>query len=208
MKKTLIALAIFAATAVTPAWAAEGTLSVPGVVSMPIPDVAKVLKDEDAADLKMFKARAQAAKDLAPPPILEIVGLPNQTIEFKGVQAIRVHAPGSNQSVAAALFQREPSTLEKFGNFALRTVEVLANPLVTLKLGKENAITQRQQIEANVETHRITLGTVKDVAVEGINKPVFAQPMPTAHAPAPATGTEQVPTPAPSEPTTGTEAAQ
>lgn len=207
MKKTLITLAAFA-TLTTSAWSAEGTLSVPGVVSMPIPDVAKIMKDEDTAELKLFKEKAKAAKDLAPPPILEIVGLPNQTIEFKGVQAIRVHAPGSNQSVAAALFQREPSTLEKAGNFFLRTVEVLANPWVTLKVGKENAITQRQQIEANVETHRITLGTVKDVAVEGINKPVFAQPMPAAHSTAPATGTEQVPTPAPSEPATGTEAAQ
>lgn len=192
MNKTLVTLTITATLMLT----ACGTFAVPGVgqVTVPQVDPQQVLKDGDTHELKMFKEKVKAAKDLAPPPILEITALPNQTIEFKGVQSLKVNAPGTNNEVASLIFQREPSALEKAGNFFLRGLEVIANPLVTLKVGKENAITQRKQIDANVATHQITLGTVKDVAVEGINKPVFAMPMPGAHAPAP--------TPAPAEPTT------
>lgn len=190
MKKTLItALALVSTLTLT----ACGTVQVPGMGAVTIPEVDPrgVLKDGDTHELKMFKEKVKAAKDLAPPPILEITALPNQTIELKGIQSLKVHAPGSNR-VVATIFQRAPTLLDKALDFTLRAGEILVNPLVSLKVGKENAITQREQIKASVETHRITLGTVQDVANAGINKQVFAMPLPAAP-----TAPAQEPAPAP-----------
>lgn len=147
-----------------------GTFAVPGIGE--VSTNAINLSDDPKSEVALFKAKAQAAKDLAPPPILEITAQPGQTIEFKGVASIKVNGP-VDQSALKALFARDPKTWEVVADYSLRALEVFVNPWATLKAGKESAITQRLQIESNERQQSVVFGTMQGIATGAFNAPTY-----------------------------------
>lgn len=168
MNHILKRLSIFLVCSLT--LAGCGTMNVPGIGSLTIPEVdaQKILEKEQTHELAMFNAKVDAAKALTPPPILEITAIKGQTMEFKGVESIKVNAPGDGEAMKA-MFRRDPGTWEVVADYSLRFLSVFVNPWATLKAGKETAITQRLQIESSERQFGIQMDAFTSIAGQGID---------------------------------------
>ena len=122
--------------------------------------------DTTAYAERMYDKQLAAHKEFTPTPACQIVGDGVNPITMSGIKSFTCY--GDTKQAQLPTYTPIKSTGEVVFDKVLPVLEVLANPLVSLAIHKDNNATQRHMSDNSVATHDITMGTIGAIASQGI----------------------------------------
>lgn len=124
--------------------------------------------DNTAHVERMYDKQLLAHKEFSPTPACQIVGDGVNPITMSGIKSFTCY--GDTKQAQLPTYTPPKSTGEVIFDRVLRTAEILINPLVNLSIHKDNNNTQRHMSDNSVKTHTVTMGTIGDIASQGMSQ--------------------------------------
>jgi hypothetical protein len=143
-------------------------LTLTALVSMLVLAGCATSTEEYAHRERIFDKQLAQHKEQTPTPACQIIADGTNTISISGVKSFTCY--GDTKQAAAPVYVEPKSGWEVFADKALRVTEILVNPLVSLAIHKDNNVTQRHASDNAVINNGITMGTINNIATQGMSQ--------------------------------------